>query len=86
MLQKHTKIKDSQLADHPQSRTCSIQTQASWLIQHSHPLPQSPVQRNVEQFSRIARSSTIIPEFPLSGGVLAWLSVWSEVQTCIQPS
>jgi len=21
----------------------------------------------------------------LSGGVLAWLSVWSEVQTCIQP-
>ena len=23
---------------------------------------------------------------PLSGGVLAWLSVWSEVQTCMQPS
>jgi len=22
----------------------------------------------------------------LSGGVLAWLSVWSEVQTCIWPS
>jgi len=22
----------------------------------------------------------------LSGGVLAWLSVWSEVQTCMQPS
>ena len=22
----------------------------------------------------------------LSGGVLAWLSVWSEVQTCIMPS
>ena len=22
----------------------------------------------------------------LSGRVLAWLSVWSEVQTCIQPS
>jgi len=22
----------------------------------------------------------------LSSGVLAWLSVWSEVQTCIQPS
>jgi len=22
----------------------------------------------------------------LSGGVLAWLSVWSEVLTCIQPS
>ena len=22
----------------------------------------------------------------ISGGVLAWLSVWSEVQTCIQPS
>ena len=21
-----------------------------------------------------------------SGGVLAWLSVWSEVQTCIRPS
>ena len=22
----------------------------------------------------------------LSGGVLAWISVWSKVQTCIQPS
>jgi len=22
----------------------------------------------------------------LSGGVLVWLSAWSEVQTCIQPS
>jgi len=22
----------------------------------------------------------------LSGGVLAWLSAWSEVQTCISPS
>jgi len=22
----------------------------------------------------------------LSGGVLAWLSVWSEVKTCISPS
>jgi len=22
----------------------------------------------------------------LSGGVLAWLSIWSEVQTCIWPS
>jgi len=22
----------------------------------------------------------------LSGGVLAWLSIWSEVQTCIQSS
>ena len=22
----------------------------------------------------------------LSGGVLVWLSVWSEVQTCIRPS
>jgi len=22
----------------------------------------------------------------LSGGVLAWLSVWSEVQTCMRPS
>ena len=22
----------------------------------------------------------------LSGGVLAWLSVWSEVQTCIRPA
>jgi len=22
----------------------------------------------------------------MSGGVLAWLSVWSEVQTCIRPS
>ena len=21
--------------------------------------------------------------YPMSGGVLAWLSVWSEVQTCI---
>ena len=26
------------------------------------------------------------PVKKLSGGVLAWLSVWSEVQTCIWPS
>jgi len=28
----------------------------------------------------------IRPVKKLSGGVLAWLSVWSEVQTCIWPS
>ena len=28
----------------------------------------------------------IRPVKNLSGGVLAWLSVWSEVQTCIRPS
>jgi len=28
----------------------------------------------------------IRPVKKLSGGVLAWLSVWSEVQTCIRPS
>ena len=28
----------------------------------------------------------IRPVKKLSGGVLAWLSVWSEAQTCIQPS
>ena len=28
----------------------------------------------------------IRPVENLSGGVLAWLSVWSEVQTCILPS
>ena len=28
----------------------------------------------------------IQPVKKLSGGVLAWLSVWSEVQTCIRPS
>jgi len=28
----------------------------------------------------------IRPVKKLSGGVLAWLSVWSEMQTCIQPS
>ena len=28
----------------------------------------------------------IRPVKKLSGGVLAWLSVWSEVQTCISPS
>ena len=26
------------------------------------------------------------PAYKNSGGVLAWLSVWSEVQTCIWPS
>jgi len=26
------------------------------------------------------------PVKKLSGGVLAWLSVWSEVQTCIWPA
>ena len=29
---------------------------------------------------------SIQPVKKLSGGVLAWLSVWSEVQTCIWPS
>ena len=29
---------------------------------------------------------TLISASPLSGGVLAWLSVWSEMQTCIWPS
>ena len=28
----------------------------------------------------------IRPVKTLSGGVLAWLSVWSEIQTCIWPS
>ena len=28
----------------------------------------------------------IWPVKKLSGGVLAWLSVWTEVQTCIWPS
>ena len=28
----------------------------------------------------------IRPEKKLSGGVLAWLSVWSELQTCVWPS
>jgi len=31
-------------------------------------------------------SHSIQPVKKLSGGVLAWLSVWSEVQTCIRPS
>ena len=30
--------------------------------------------------------STVINCMVVSGGVLAWLSVWSEVQTCIWPS
>ena len=33
----------------------------------------------------VGRQEGIWPE-KLSGGVLAWLSVWSEVQTCIWPS
>jgi len=28
----------------------------------------------------------ILLKLQLSGGVLVWLSVWSEVQTCIWPS
>ena len=31
-------------------------------------------------------NSIIWTELILSGGVLAWLSVWSDVQTCIGPS
>ena len=34
----------------------------------------------------IGRQEGIRPVKNLSGGVLAWLSVWSEVQTCIRPS
>ena len=33
-----------------------------------------------------AEGKGIRPVKKLSGRVLAWLSVWSEVQTCIQPS
>jgi len=29
---------------------------------------------------------SVLPVKKLSSGVLAWLSVWSEVQTCIWPS
>ena len=34
----------------------------------------------------VGRQEGIRPVKKLSGGVLAWLSVWSEVQTCIWPS
>jgi len=30
--------------------------------------------------------ASLILDFLLSGGVLAWLSVWSDVQICIWPS
>jgi len=33
-----------------------------------------------------AEGKGIRPVKKLSGGVLAWLSVWSEMQTCIWPS
>jgi len=32
------------------------------------------------------RASGTAAREKLSGGVLVWLSVWSEVQTCIRPS
>jgi len=32
------------------------------------------------------KSFSFILTIQKSGGVLAWLSVWSEVQTCIWPS
>ena len=34
----------------------------------------------------LGRRKGIWPVKKLSGGMLAWLSVWSEVQTCIWPS
>jgi len=34
----------------------------------------------------VGRRKGIRPVKNLSGGVLAWLSVWSEMQTCIWPS
>ena len=34
----------------------------------------------------VGRKKGIRPVKKLSGGVLAWLSVWSEMQTCIRPS
>jgi len=45
----------------------------------------------IKAFSAIGRCwfggrKGIRPAKKLSGGVLAWLSVWSEVQTCIWPS
>jgi len=34
----------------------------------------------------VGRQEGRMPVKNKSGGVLAWLSVWSEVQTCIWPS
>jgi len=34
----------------------------------------------------VGRQEERLASKKLSGGVLAWLSVWSEVQTCIWPS
>jgi len=34
----------------------------------------------------VGRQEEHLASKKLSGGVLAWLSVWSEVQTCIWPS
>jgi len=34
----------------------------------------------------VGRQEGIRPVKKWSGGVLAWLSVWSELQTCIRPS
>ena len=46
--------------------------------------------RHVNAFSALTLLVGRQEEHPackkLSGGVLAWLSVWSEVQTCIWPS
>ena len=32
------------------------------------------------------KSRLVLPVIKLSGGVLVWLSAWSEVRTCTQPS
>jgi len=37
-------------------------------------------------FDAVGWAAGFMPVKKLSGGVLAWLSVWSEVQTCICPS
>jgi len=34
----------------------------------------------------VGRQEALLAFKKLSGGVLAWLSVWSEVQTCTWPS
>jgi len=57
----------------------------AWLSVHMAQL--MPLPLNVSCFSKIQIGFTfLVLAHTVSSEVLAWLSVWSEVQTCIWPS
>ena len=57
----------------------------SWAICKSAPRSRE-ITTPATHHSRVFYRPDALPAAQSSGGVLVWLSLWSEVQTCIRPS